>query len=610
MMSWFLFESKDGWCKVHEKNIMAAGASSSEGDTVKYWYNGQEYEGVVLKKHHDHEEVNRALTALKKEKSKLPNKMVTTAKTDSLPARRARQAVVGASTSNSTNTTTNNSRKEPARPRMTLEEKKNRQRILDRNKKEAEKRANEKLLLKANKSNTNADPDWQPNSHQESDCDDKALDDDADDDDNSEDFIVADVLANSLAMKTSRTALVCGIRNPPEGNPGSATSASGPSPSKEELKRQNEMLKLKLQLSYGECEIDLAVTVLANQIMRIALTCFLSVADNSEPRPAAKRIFLEVPDKDSLFSSNKKAGKAVHSVNDQGPSSSKNVFQDLDDDSLFSSNQKAGKAVHSVNDQRPSSSKNVFHDLDDDSLFSSNQKDGKEGDRQNNPACSKLVGSLSPPSSNKKEGQDGNDDSKSDLDGDLDEDSLLAHQLYGQRADTTELMSTGIFCKTDVLTSALTNSTNCNHFCRRVMTGVLIPSKIVECTVSRQKWRAGGERAKAPKEPLHQGALKAIVVSEPPRNLRASNVTARSALLEWDLPDFINSDLATFEVVVTPKAATGRGVVRISVEAPEERPGYACTLRDLQPGIDYAVAVRCGWNGSVAEIQLRTADQE
>ncbi|KAJ1524655.1 hypothetical protein ONE63_011138 [Megalurothrips usitatus] len=470
----------------------------------------------ILPVRDDHEEVNRALTALKKEKSKLPNKMVTTDKTDSLPARRTRQAVVGASTSNSTNTTTNNSRKEPARPRMTLEEK-NRQRILDRNKKEAEKRPNGKLLLKANKSNTNADPDWQPNSHEESDCDDKALDDDADDDDNSEDSIVADVLANSLAMKTSLTALVCGIRNPPEGNPGSATSASGPSPSKEELKRQNEMLKLKLQLSY----------------------------DNSEPRPAAKRIFLEVPDKDSLFSSNKKAGKAVHSVNDQGPSSSKNVFQDLDDDSqfssnqkagkavhsvndqgpsssknvfqdldddsLFSSNQKAGKAVHSVNDQGPSSSKNVFHDLDDDSLFSSNQKDGKEGDRQNNPACSKLVGSLSPPSSNKKEGQDGNDDSKSDLDGDLDEDSLLAHQLYGQRADTTELMSTGIFCKTDVLTSALTNSTNCNHFCRRVMTGVLIPSKIVECTVSGQKWRAGGERAKAPKEPLHQGALKAIV---------------------------------------------------------------------------------------------------
>ncbi|KAJ1530197.1 hypothetical protein ONE63_005124 [Megalurothrips usitatus] len=393
----------------------------------------------ILPVRDDHEEVNRALTALKKEKSKLPNKMVTTAETDSLPARRTPQAVVGASTSNSTNTTTNNSRKEPARPRMTLEEK-NRQRILDRNKKEAEKRANEKLLLKANKSNTNADPDWQPNSHEESDCDDKALDDDADDDDNSEDSIVADVLANSLAMKTSRTALVCGIRYPPEGNPGSAKSASGPSPS-EELKRQNEMLKLKLQLSY----------------------------DNSEPWPAAKRIFLEVPDKDCLFSSNKKAGKAVHSVNDQGPSSSKNVFQDLDDDSQFSSDQKAGKAVHSVNDQGPSSSKNVFQDLDDDSLlssnqkagkavhsvndqgpsssknvfqdldddsllssnqkageavhsvndqgpsssknvfqdldddsqFSSDQKDGKEGDRQNNPACSKLVGSLSPPSSNK-----------------------------------------------------------------------------------------------------------------------------------------------------------------------------------------------------------------
>ncbi|KAJ1530198.1 hypothetical protein ONE63_005125 [Megalurothrips usitatus] len=177
----------------------------------------------------------------------------------------------------------------------------------------------------------------------------------------------------------------------------------------------------------------------------------------------------------------------------------------------------AVKAVHSVNDQGPSSSKNVFQDLDDDSQFSSDQKDGKEGDRQNNPASSKLVGSLSPPSSNKKEGQDGNDDSKSDLDGDLDEDSPLTHQLYGQKAlcgffyDTTELMSTGIFCKTDVLTSALTNSTNCNHFCRRVMTGVLIPSKIVECTVSGQKWRAGGERAKAPKEPLHQGALKAIV---------------------------------------------------------------------------------------------------
>lgn len=44
------------------------------------------------------------------------------------------------------------------------------------------------------------------------------------------------------------------------------------------------------------------------------------------------------------------------------------------------------------------------------------------------------------------------------------------------------------------------------------MTGVFIPSKLNNCTVSGQSWRAGGpEKAQEAKIPLHQGALKAIV---------------------------------------------------------------------------------------------------
>lgn len=44
------------------------------------------------------------------------------------------------------------------------------------------------------------------------------------------------------------------------------------------------------------------------------------------------------------------------------------------------------------------------------------------------------------------------------------------------------------------------------------MTGVFIPSKLLNCTVSGQSWKAGGpERALESKEPLHQGALRAIV---------------------------------------------------------------------------------------------------
>lgn len=69
----------------------------------------------------------------------------------------------------------------------------------------------------------------------------------------------------------------------------------------------------------------------------------------------------------------------------------------------------------------------------------------------------------------------------------------------------------GIYCITDILTKALANATSQETLCRRLMAGVFIPSTILDCTVTGQSWRAGGERAALEMKPLHKGALDAIV---------------------------------------------------------------------------------------------------
>ncbi|XP_034240444.1 protein snwA-like [Thrips palmi] len=99
-----------------------------------------------------------------------------------------------------------------------------------------------------------------------------------------------------------------------------------------------------------------------------------------------------------------------------------------------------------------------------------------------------------------------------DLDADKLRDEELKDQLYGDLHGETKELGRNIFCKKDVLTSALTNATNVNTLARRLLSGVFIPSKIIDCTVTGQVWRPGskGKEVKIPK-PLHHGALKAIV---------------------------------------------------------------------------------------------------
>lgn len=82
--------------------------------------------------------------------------------------------------------------------------------------------------------------------------------------------------------------------------------------------------------------------------------------------------------------------------------------------------------------------------------------------------------------------------------------------FFGKLQGMTHLCK-GIYCKSDILTIALTNAVNMTSLSRRLMTGVFIPSKIMDCTVTGQTWHAGGEdRRKEIKKPLHEGALKAI----------------------------------------------------------------------------------------------------
>jgi hypothetical protein len=45
---WYLFESSDGWCVVHVKNVLQAGQDIAIGDTCTYYYQGKKYDGKVL----------------------------------------------------------------------------------------------------------------------------------------------------------------------------------------------------------------------------------------------------------------------------------------------------------------------------------------------------------------------------------------------------------------------------------------------------------------------------------------------------------------------------------------------------------------------------------
>ncbi|XP_026284591.2 uncharacterized protein LOC113210702 [Frankliniella occidentalis] len=106
--------------------------------------------------------------------------------------------------------------------------------------------------------------------------------------------------------------------------------------------------------------------------------------------------------------------------------------------------------------------------------------------------------------------------SKDDLDDvelDLDDCSTygLGDQLYGESRDT-KLLAKNIYCKVDVPAKALASATNLNSLVRRLLPGVFIPSKVLDCTVTGQSWRAGGaEVAAIQKTPLHPVALQAIL---------------------------------------------------------------------------------------------------
>ncbi|KAJ1526527.1 hypothetical protein ONE63_008115 [Megalurothrips usitatus] len=433
MMSWFLFESEDGWCKVHEKNLLTNGKSVGEGDVVKYFYNGQEYEGVVLKKDYDHEEINKALTAMKKDRRKKP----APTQLEVLPPKRTRTTVQVNCEPSTSSTKTNPKKKDRERPKMT-EEEKERHRIFELNKKAAQMKANRLLLEKAKKKETVTDPEWVPSDpeNDEENEDENPNHHQNFDDDDSQDSILSDLLAHGQAMKKSRTDLLKDIHDsPPE-----VHAPNRPSPSKEleELRRQNQMLQLKLQLAYDTKEEKEANRQERNQEKWAVIT----------PR--------------STISKN-------HALTHQNEKEAEDLF---------------GGDSHTTN----SVENGDISDKSSDCV--------KHGEH-----------SMSSPNS-KSDGQ--KDDPRTD-DPDVADDFDLEHQLYGQHDDTTELIGSGIHCKTNILTLALTNSNNANHFCRRLMTGVFIPSKIIQCTVTGQKWRAGGDKAVLPKEPLHQGALKAIV---------------------------------------------------------------------------------------------------
>lgn len=44
---WILFESEDGWCRVHQKNVVQVGPIEL-GDSCVYFYKGKQCEGKVL----------------------------------------------------------------------------------------------------------------------------------------------------------------------------------------------------------------------------------------------------------------------------------------------------------------------------------------------------------------------------------------------------------------------------------------------------------------------------------------------------------------------------------------------------------------------------------
>lgn len=76
------------------------------------------------------------------------------------------------------------------------------------------------------------------------------------------------------------------------------------------------------------------------------------------------------------------------------------------------------------------------------------------------------------------------------------------------------------------------------------MTGVFIPSKIVDCTVTGQAWRAGGKDNIQEVKPLHLEALTAICGEDLFLNIDVCVMNSMPLKITFSLCFFLFSDFA------------------------------------------------------------------
>lgn len=121
--------------------------------------------------------------------------------------------------------------------------------------------------------------------------------------------------------------------------------------------------------------------------------------------------------------------------------------------------------------------------------------------------------------------------------------------------------------------------------------------------------RAVNEHGDEPGEPATIHATTTIGVPGPPQDLRVKETRQRSVVLEWQLPDLLNSDLHSFDLVVSPVRGASSPPRRFELKVAEEKQWYTFTVDELQPGAVYEVEVRCGWKGDMVRAQFVTLSE-
>ncbi|XP_034241625.1 tyrosine-protein kinase receptor Tie-1-like [Thrips palmi] len=117
---------------------------------------------------------------------------------------------------------------------------------------------------------------------------------------------------------------------------------------------------------------------------------------------------------------------------------------------------------------------------------------------------------------------------------------------------------------------------------------------------------AVNEHSDEPGVPATVRASTKVGTPGPPQLLSVKDRSAKSAVLQWQLPDVLNADLHYFEIVVSPKRGASGPPRRIEVGVTEEKLWYESTVTGLVPDGVYSVMVRCGWNGESAQLEINS----